>query len=186
MDETNTFIVNVVFKPYGPVFYIYLYFKILNMLLQMYTLEKNNNSPSCILCTLMPSNNTPFYTHVHSYVIWRFHSLKLRRHSHLSQNFNHWMSMRLNHSNGIVCLWEMKSIKSDRAWSNGDLSNAYLAQIGTLSIDNIHLWLRRRGFILLIVVQSIKMLVLVSCKWQAWRRSYFIKVKVKLKVKVTS
>jgi hypothetical protein len=42
-------------KPYGPLLYIYLYFKILNRLSKyIYNRKEKMTSPLCILCMLMP------------------------------------------------------------------------------------------------------------------------------------
>ena len=44
--------------------YIHIYFKILNGLYYLYTLEKNNTSPLCIHVHANASSTTPFYTYV--------------------------------------------------------------------------------------------------------------------------
>ena len=42
----------------------------------MYTLEKNNTSPFCILCMLMPQIIALLtLTHIKTYVVWRVHPM---------------------------------------------------------------------------------------------------------------
>ena len=53
-----------------PFLYIYISFNILNSLLNVY-LEKNNTSPFCITMYIDSSNESPSYTHISSYVVWR-------------------------------------------------------------------------------------------------------------------
>jgi hypothetical protein len=62
-----------------PLLYIYVYFKVSIALLNVHTKEKRKKKKEKTLLHMYimydnTSNNTPFYTHVSSYVIRRIHS----------------------------------------------------------------------------------------------------------------